>query len=110
MGKPSRKRRNPLRQTAPHGGPTLPTLIPHTNAWFEAMLPIDPVRALITTSVVERAGRLDACSVCGDSPAPIYDDLHAPHVPMRLCEFCLPFRVDVLGEQREPRRSKASEV
>jgi hypothetical protein len=100
MGKPSRKRRNPLRQTTHH---STRTLIPHTGAWFEAMLWTDTMRALYAGAIVNQAGHLEVCTACGDTPAPVYDDLEAPFLPVRLCADCVELlRADGARLQRRP--------
>jgi hypothetical protein len=84
MGKASRKRRNPRRQPTPNNE----SLVPHSDAWFEALLRVDPWTALLTGAVLDRAQRLDVCSICGETSAPIYDLLEVPHLPLRLCSDC----------------------
>jgi len=85
MGKRSRKQKNLHRL---HG--QWPD--PHTSAWFEQTLQHNPMAAFITGSIIHHAGRTDVCSVCGDTPAPIYDALDAPYQSLRLCADCLGIR------------------
>ena len=107
MGKPSRKRKNPLR---PHGSTDRRSPhMPHSSAWFETMLATDTHRAISTGIVLNRVGRLDACSVCGDAPAPIYDDLDAPFLPLRLCDGCLEIRTVGFGERYAPRAIRSED-
>lgn len=89
MGKPSRKRRNPMHQSEGNGRSNPRALTPHSSAWFEAQLQTETLRALWTGEILGQAGRMDACSVCGDTPAPIYDDLEEPYLPLRLCADCI---------------------
>jgi hypothetical protein len=53
------------------------------------MLKTEPHRALITGTLVDMAGRSDICSICGDTPALVYDDLETPYLPLRLCDDCI---------------------
>jgi len=105
MSKPSRKRKNPLRQ------PTSPapfrTMIPHSSAWFEALFDINVIQAFATGALIDRTKREDGCTFCGSAPALIYDALDAPYLPLRLCNECFDLRTTALGErlQRRPGRS-----
>ena len=105
MSKPSRNHMNPLRQAT--GLPTPKTMTPHSNAWFETLLELDTVKAVITGAVVNQTGRIDVCSICGVMPAPIYDDVDEPYLPLRLCEDCFEIRTVGFGErlQFRPERS-----
>ncbi len=105
MSKPSRKQKNPLRQTA--GPISFRTMIPHSGAWFETLLELDPVKALMTGTLVHQTARIDVCSICGDMPAPIYDALDEPYLPLRLCDDCVRIRTTGFGErlQRRPGHS-----
>ena len=92
MGKPSRKRRNPLIMARRQ-------LVPHTAEWFVELERIDPRKAALTRAVLHRARRLDSCSICGDTPAPIHDACDAPWLPLRLCADCVEIRAKYLAEQ-----------
>jgi hypothetical protein len=83
-----------------------PTLDPHTGSWYEALVLTQPHRAAIASIMVARAGRADVCSVCGDRPAPVYDDLDPPYLPLRLCADCLVFRRDGAGERLHRREGR----
>lgn len=74
-----------------------PFLVPHTEGWFAALHPWDPVQAMLTSKVLEITGRMDVCSVCGDDPARDYrlEEGHRPPAgvdTLRLCEDCLVIR------------------
>jgi len=99
MGKPSRKRKNPLR-------PRRSRAVPHSSAWFEETLHHNPVAAFLTGTVIGHTGRTDGCSVCGDTPAPIYDALDAPHQSLRLCADCLGIRTQGFGERYQLRSGR----
>lgn len=107
MSKPSRKRRNPPRQTSKNRGQCpirqecLP--IPHSDAWFEASLETNTQQAMLTGIVVDRAGRLDVCSICGEDPAPVYELPGDPGLPLRLCKYCLEIRTWMFEEHFRPR-------
>lgn len=75
------------------------TMEPHTPEWFAALCETHPHRAAMTCQVVTLAGRLDVCSICGDLPAPVYDDLDPPYLPLRLCDDCLTMQRDGFGER-----------
>lgn len=98
MGKPSRKQKNPYRQ---HG--RWPD--PHTPAWYAQMLRVHPPAAFVAQAQTERTGRVDGCSVCGDTPAPIYDAVDAPHHSIRLCGDCLRIR-EAFHDERFRHRSQ----
>ena len=106
MSKPSRKRRNPLRQT---GGQRHSRLVPHSDAWYAALVQIDPAQAFMTQAVVDHAGRPDVCSVCGDKPARIYDLTADPSLPIRLCDRCLVFQRE-LGARLQKRPAVGREM
>lgn len=81
-------------------------LVPHTPEWFSALAHWSPTQAGITRHVVESAGSLEVCSICGDDPA---DDYRLPvdQRPLagvdtlRLCDDCLQIR-ETGGEVFEP--------
>lgn len=72
-------------------------LTPHTPEWFTALEQWDPPKAMMTRKVIELAGRMDVCSICGDDPAKDYR-LEANHRPpggvdtLRLCDDCVAIR------------------
>ena len=101
MGKPSRKRTNPVVASRRQ-------LVPHTPAWFRELRRIDPMKAAITNAILERTGQMDGRSICGDRPAPIHDMLGDPWFPLRLCADCADIR-DGLGEQMVRRDMTARE-
>lgn len=72
-------------------------LRPHTPEWFEALKLWDPAQAEMTNTVIEKTGRRDVCSVCGDDPAKDYRLEEAYRPPagvdtLRLCKDCLEIR------------------
>lgn len=74
-----------------------PALVPHTEEWFAALRPWNPVQAGMTSKVLEVTGRADVCSVCGDDPAHDYRLEEGCRPPagvdtLRLCEDCLEIR------------------
>ena len=73
---------------------------PHTPEWFRAMQAFDPVKAEIAKDVIATAGRMDICSICGDSPADDYQiiDRYMPSnavATIRMCDDCLRFKVTI---------------
>jgi hypothetical protein len=81
-------------------------LVPHTAEWFAALSVWDPPQAAKTTCVIEMAGRVDVCSICGDDPARDYrleEGYRRPAGPdtLRLCDDCLNIRRE-LGEPLIP--------
>jgi hypothetical protein len=96
MGTPSRKHRNPVVAQRR-------LLVPHSPAWFAHLERCVPHQAAMTRVVLDRAGRVDTCSVCGDTPAPIFEDLDAPSLPIRLCAECLTIRMSLFGERSRHR-------
>lgn len=62
---------------------------PHTLVWYDRLIPINPIQAMMTADVVSKAGRIDVCSICGDAPAALYDTLEPPFLSIRLCDECL---------------------
>ena len=81
--------------------------IPNTDEWFRLLREFNPEQAEMTQLVLERTGRPDVCSVCGDRPASDYEvireDLHVNAVAtIRLCADCLTIRRSVHGETLEP--------
>ena len=70
---------------------------PHSKEWFQALEAFNPDQAAMTKTVVEAAGRMDICSICGDHPAKDYklveEDLPPEAVgTIRLCNDCLTIR------------------
>lgn len=81
-------------------------LKPHSDEWFAAMAVFDPAKAAQTRQILELAGRVDVCSICGDNPASDYkildDDLPANAVrSIRLCDGCKSIRLAMYGEVYE---------
>jgi hypothetical protein len=72
-------------------------LKPHSRAWFDALSAFNARQAAHTRQIVQMAGHIDVCSVCGDEPASDYH-LDGHHLPrnavrtLRLCEVCLGIR------------------
>jgi hypothetical protein len=72
-------------------------LRPHTPEWFAALDVWNPPQAAMTRIVVESAGNLGVCSICGDEPAKDYR-LEEECRPaggvdtLRLCNDCLEIR------------------
>jgi hypothetical protein len=76
---------------------------PHTAEWFEALRSFDPTQAEMTKQIVELAGSVDVCSVCGDKPATDYKVIGRPFDPstgatMRLCDDCREIQRSIHGE------------
>lgn len=99
MSKPSRNHGNPLRQAT--GLPTPKTMIPHSSAWFEALLEINVRQAHMTQALIQRAGSPDCCTFCGELPAPIFTQARLPNLTARLCTDCLSIRAKLYGESWE---------
>lgn len=83
-------------------------LIPHTTAWFEAVIAFDPDQAGHTANVIKREGRSDVCGVCGDDPASDVELDPKQAAPgavttLRLCNDCLSIR-RINGERFTPLR------
>lgn len=102
MSKPSHKQKNPHRQT--DRPIAVSSMIPHSSVWFEALLEINVMQALATGAIITQTKREDGCTFCGDLPAPIYDDLDEPYLPLRLCDECFDLRTTEFRErlQRRP--------
>lgn len=68
-------------------------LTPHTPEWFSALASWNPSQAAHSRRIIELAGNVDVCSICGDEPAKDYR-LIGPTVPdgcvhtIRLCNDC----------------------
>lgn len=67
---------------------------PHSSEWFAAMDKFNPHQAACTKEILNLAGSLEVCSICGDSPAGDYQlsmrMLAADAVAtIRLCDDCL---------------------
>ena len=62
-------------------------LKPHTSRWFESLRKYNPVQASHTRMVLKLARTIDACSLCGASPAGDYTVGKTART-MRLCETC----------------------
>ena len=80
--------------------------VPHTSEWFSAFAHWSPAQAAMTRHVVEAAGNLEVCSICGDDPAADYRlpvDQRSPAGvdTLRLCDDCLQIR-EMGGEAFEP--------
>lgn len=72
-------------------------LEPHSEAWFDALEAFNAQQARHTRLILERAGRKDVCSICGDAPARDYllNDASLPVdavATLRLCKDCLRLR------------------
>jgi hypothetical protein len=70
-----------------------PFVMPHSPEWFAALSEWNPYQAQQARMVVERVGRLDVCSICGDEPAPVYrldEGIPPPGsvATVRLCDDC----------------------
>jgi hypothetical protein len=81
-------------------------LVPHTSEWFSALAHWSPAQSAMTRHVVEAAGNLEVCSICGDDPAADYRlpvDQRSPAGvdTLRLCDDCLQIR-EMGGEAFEP--------
>jgi hypothetical protein len=82
-------------------------LDPHTPLWFAALMRINPRQAALTVDALTMAGRDDACSICGDCPAPIYEVCEPPYVPLRLCADCWTIQRQCCGLLLLPRNERA---
>jgi hypothetical protein len=72
-------------------------LVPHTPEWFAVLAAWDPPQAAMTKCVIEAAGRVDVCSICGDEPTRDYRLEAAYRRPagpdtLRLCDSCVEIR------------------
>ena len=81
-------------------------LVPHTSKWFSPFAHWSPAQAAMTRHVVEAAGNLEICSICGDDPAADYRlpvDQRSPAGvdTLRLCDDCCQIR-EMGGEAFEP--------
>lgn len=99
MSTPSRKQKNPLRQTA--GPIAFSSMIPHSDAWFAELMKINVRQAQMTHALVQRSGSTHCCTFCGDLPAPIFSQARLPNLPARLCADCLGIRAKLHGEAWE---------
>jgi Permuted papain-like amidase enzyme, YaeF/YiiX, C92 family len=82
-----------------------PYVAPHSPEWFAALDQWQPYQAIATRVIIEREGRLDVCSACGDDPAPIYKVEGTPPpgsvATLRLCSDCHEIR-KMMGEDFVP--------
>jgi hypothetical protein len=72
-------------------------LIPHSEAWFAALLKINSQQAGHTRLLVQTAGKPDICSICGDEGGQDFSVVGASLGPdmdftIRLCNDCLEIR------------------
>jgi hypothetical protein len=105
MTRASRTRQNPGRQDGSVSPLRSSRETPHSFAWLAALERANPRQATMTRTVLQRTGLRDVCSICGDSPAPIYDVLEEPFLPVRLCADCVQILTTIFGTQlrrREP--------
>jgi hypothetical protein len=84
-------------------------LKPHSGEWFVALAKINPQQAAQTRQMIELAGTLEACSVCGDMPAHDYEVVGAEFdqntiATIRLCDDCRSIRQETQGEKYLPIR------
>lgn len=91
---------NPTVSDAPHR-PYDSTLrgcpLPHTPAWFALVARINATQARMTAEVVARTGRVDVCSICGDTPANDYQLAEPPFQLIRLCDDCRVLQQTMFG-------------
>ena len=52
---------------------------PHSQEWFAALQKFNPQQAAMTSKIIELAGRLDVCSICGDEQSIVYT-LNDPNI------------------------------
>lgn len=83
-----------------------PYLVPHSPEWFAALKEWNPYQAQASRAIVDLAGKVDVCSVCGDEPAADYKlDEERPPLgsvrSLRLCDDCLRIRTEA-GESFSP--------
>jgi hypothetical protein len=76
---------------------TMTHLMPHTSEWITALEEWDPIQAGIVRAHIEKTGRIDICSICGDSPANDYYFAKEYRAPggvdtLRLCNDCVQIR------------------
>lgn len=81
----------------PHFKPIDPYVDPHSPEWFAALESWNPYQATVSRAATELSGSLEACSICGDEPAPVYrlDEGTPPPgsvATLRLCDDCLGIR------------------
>lgn len=89
-------------EALPAGGRP-PSLIPHTNEWFNALEAWNLPQAMHTRDIVKQSGHDAVCSICGDDPARDYrlvgESLPAGAVhTLRLCNDCWKIRGGMYGE------------
>jgi hypothetical protein len=72
-------------------------LVPHSAAWFAVLERTNKMQAVCTRSIIDLAGSVDVCSICGDAPAKDYRLVgHAISdeaiCTLRLCADCWDMR------------------
>ncbi|HYD18739.1 MAG TPA: hypothetical protein VEF76_09700 [Patescibacteria group bacterium] len=77
----------------------MPTL-PHTQEWFEQVHKISPTKAALARKNVERRGRDEVCSICGEDSHSLYElTAGETAILLRLCGGCDPIYRSVYGFQ-----------
>jgi hypothetical protein len=80
---------------------------PHSPDWFRALEAFNPAQAATIKQIVDLAGRVDVCSMCGDDPANDYQ-LVGEHLErdavatVRLCDDCRLLRESMYAEKFVP--------
>jgi len=82
-------------------------VIPHSSEWFKALEALNPAQAAITKQLIDLAGKVEVCSVCGDYPTTDYKVVGVSFRPgvdatIRLCDDCRDIRTETQGESYEP--------
>lgn len=75
---------------------------PHSPGWFEKLKRINPQQAAHTARIIELAGRLDVCTICGDEDSRVYQPVDAEALPLRLCQDCLHMQKQMYGLSVDP--------
>ena len=73
-------------------------LEPHTSEWFAAMAGIKPLHAAHAATIIQKTGKKEVCTVCGDEPAPVGTLNPGLPITLRMCSDCQEIRKGTYGE------------
>jgi hypothetical protein len=77
-------------------------LRPHTPEWFGRLAAENPHRAASAAQIVQLAGTLACCTLCGDATCADYQRADAPDATAKLCVECRLTRQKLFGEDWVP--------
>jgi hypothetical protein len=83
---------------------------PHTSAWFEQLMQVNPAQAMMTGATIRAVGHDRCCSTCGDEQAADYVLIEPSHTPtFRLCADCVEIRAGMFNEHYRPLKDEEAE-